>query len=185
MKKLAFFSSLLVVTMFVLGSCSKKDSTPTPGKVTASFSMPFDVFGSAGTIGNSKCTVNLSDVLTASSNQDKVKYVNGCAITTDQNSNITFKGIPAGVTLSNITFSTSDNAIKNVVLTDIDGKPLVVSGNMTIDTGYDSCFNLLKQIGANLTSKKSITLNIAFTSNQNVSITSGITVNVKATFSWN
>ena len=184
MKKLAFFSSLLVVTMFVLGACSKKDSSPAPGSASATFSMPFDVFGTTGAIGNSKCTVNLSDVLTSSGNQDKVNYVNGRAITTDQNSNITFKGIPAGVTLSNITFSTADNTIK-MTLNDIDGKPLVVSGDITIDTGYDSCFNLLNQISTYLVSKKNITLNVAFTPNQNVSITGGITLNLKATYSWN
>jgi len=186
MKKLALFSSLLVVTMLVLGSCSKKDSSPTPGKQSVSISMPFDVFGAAGVIGNSKFTVNLSDILEPSGNQDKVKYVSGSAITTNQNSNITFKGITGtGATLTNITFSTADNVIKNVVLNDIDGKPLSVSSDLTIDTGYDSCFNLFKQVSEYLASKKSITLNVAFTSDQNIAVTKGITLNILTEFSWN
>ena len=185
MKKLAFFSSLLVVTMFVLGACSKKDDIPiTPSPVTVTFSMPFNVIGAANTTISNSASANLADILTPSGNKNNVNGVTGSVIGTG--STIVFAGISGtGATLSNITFSTTDNIIKNVVINDSFTKqPIVISNDTTLTMGEPNYLSFLGQIGTYLASKKSITLYASYKIN-NQSIPNGkITLNIATTFGW-
>jgi len=183
MKNLVFFSLSLIVTMFVLASCSK-DDTPAPGSVEVTFSIPFDVVGAANTTISNSATTNLTTILTPSGNQNNAKSVSGSVIAT--NSSIVFSGISGtGATLSNITFSTTDNTIKNVVLNDSFSKqPLVISSDTTLTMGEPTYLTFLGQVGSYLASKKSITLNASYKIN-NQSITTGkISLNIATTFGW-
>jgi len=185
MKKLAFFSSLLIVTMFVLGSCSKKDDTPAPSPVAVTFFMPFNVIGAANTTVTNSYSANLADILTPSGNKDNANGVVGSVIGTG--STIVFTGISGtGATLSNITFSTADNGIKNVVINDSFTKqPIAISSDTTLTTGDLNYLTFLGQVGTYLASRKNITLNASYKIN-NQSIPNGkITLNISTTFGWN
>ena len=189
MKNLVFFSSLLVAVICALTSCSKNDDTPTPGQVSVPFSIQYGIVAGAGsttTVSSTpNSTVNLSDILTPSGNQDKAKYVSGSVIS--NSSSIVISGITGtGATLSNITFTAdNDNTIKNVVLNDYFSKqPLVLTRDTTLlatDTNYS---NFLTLVGTSLATKKSISLKATYTVS-NSSITTGkITLNVSTTFGW-
>jgi len=185
MKKLAFFSSLLVVTMFVLVSCSKKDDpSPPPSPVTVSFSLPFNVIGAANTAVNNSASANLADILTPSGNKNNANGVTGSVIGTS--STIVFTGITGtGATLSNITFSTTDNSIKNVVLNDSFIKqPIVISNDTILTMGDTNYLNFLGQIGTYLASKKNITLNASYKINNQPIPNGKITLNISTTFGW-
>jgi len=183
MKKLTFFSSLLIVAMLFLGSCSKSD-TPVPGSVQVTFPITYDIVAAAGSTTSTSAALDLTTILQPSGNQNNVKNVSGSVLS--NSSSIAFSGITGtGASLNNITFD-DGISVKNVVLNDTYSKQaLVITKDTVLSMGDNNYFNLLGQIGTDLASKKSISLKATYTVSGQ-SVTSGkITFNVITTFGWN
>ena len=185
MKISVFFASLLILTTFVLVSCGKEDPIPDPDKVTVNFPVDYAVVGAAGSSGiKISTTVNLSDLLSKSGNQDKVKYVKAGLVS--PKSTIKFTGVTGtGAILSNITFSTDDNVIKDVkLINSFSNQPLTLSKDTILEMGEASYFKFLGDVSSYIATKKSIKLNAKYDiSNSN--ITSGkMTLDITSTFGW-
>ena len=186
MKKLVFFASLLILATFVLVSCGKKeDPAPAPGTVSVNLPVNYTIKGVPSTSGPKiSADVSLKDLLAKSGNQDKENYVKAGVVSTS--STIKFTGITdTGATLSNITFSTDDNVIKDVKLIDSFSKqPLSLSRDTTLSMGELTYLNFLGQVSTYIATKKKITLNVTY-SIANSDIDNGkILLDITSTFGW-
>ena len=183
MKKIIFFPSLLLVVVAFV-SCSK-DKAPAHGQETVTFDIPFSVLIPANTsqttVSTPDSTFTLSGVLSAA-NQDKANYVSSSTLSR-ADSKISFLGFTnTGATLSNISFSTTDNGIKSGTLVDAYNQPLVITADTVL--GGDVYTTILGQMGDYLASKKSITLHITYKAgNQNIT-TGKINLHFSTVFSW-
>jgi len=179
MKKLAFFSSLLVMALFVLVSCSKDDPRPASGNEISSFGWTFS--NVSITSPNASLTLNgntlqLADIL-STANKDKVKYLLKAEMQYDS-SNITISGLSQGQILKNVTVLTSDKAITSLDLGTVTGTGSSIKfvDNTTLTFLNNVCNSLYKN--------KSITLNATIsTGDQTVSGVS-IVITLNAKLSW-
>ena len=181
MKKLAFFSSLLVTLMVVLGACSK-DDTPSPGSEQRAFDVVFSgVNVNAGyqNVTPPSQTKQMADVL-SSTNKDKASYVKG-AETRTNSCYIAIQELATVSSLEKVTINLMDGQkvahTYNVSLTAVIGD----SGGKD-DTA--SCITFLGNVANYLASKKNITLQVILNGGDTNVSNLQITVHIEAIFSW-
>ncbi|MCL1934094.1 MAG: hypothetical protein FWF53_09835 [Candidatus Azobacteroides sp.] len=180
MKKLAFFSSLLVTLMVVLGACSSDDK-PSPGQETVTYDLVSS--GISVNTNTTALTINLEKSLTdvLVTNKDKASYVKEAQTQQGCSLKIEGQGFQTSKSLGSVTINLMDGqkvANKyNVNLNSVND-----SSGLT-DTSVD-CLNFLASVASRLATKKSISLQIVFTGgDQNVTDLT-VTMTTKATFSW-
>jgi len=184
MKKLTFFSSLLVVLMFVSVSCSKDDK-PAPGQEQASFDIVFNginVNANYQNVTPPSQTKQMADVL-SSANKSNAPYVKSGKVEYSD-SYISLQGLNAGESLSNVSInlmngtSTSSTYSLGKVTANPDGSTIKVSTN--------DCMTFLNTVTNSLaTSKnKSVTLQVVINGGDTDVSNLNITIHALATFSW-
>ena len=182
MKKLAFFFSLLLVTVtFLFVSCGGDDE-PTPDPETVSF----DVVFSSGTVDAEASGIRpviskqMSDVL--SKNKDKAKSVKAASIQNGQ-SYITLRGegfrTPQKVTINLLESAEATSRVLytydlNFTATDANG----------INDSTNPCLSFLNNVVTNLASKKAINLQVIFKAGNQSFSNLTLTVHSTATYSW-
>lgn len=182
MKRLFFFSSLLVVAMVVLVSCSKDDN-PKPTPEQASFDVVFSgikVDANYQNVTPPNQTKQLADVL-SSANKDKASSVKGGSIQYND-SYVAIQGLNAGQSLNSVAINLmngqSVSATFNMgkVSATADGSPLKISSN--------DCMTFLNSVTSTLVSKKNITLQVVLNGGDTDITNLTITVHATAIFSW-
>jgi|GEM_PF-6934329 len=178
MKRLLFLSSAFMVIAFA--SCSKSSSAPPPGQESDTFNISYPVFVGANSTTSTPGSISLSNIL-SSANQDKISFISVSTLSRAQ-SYISFTGIPAGATLSNISFATDDKVINSGVLQNAYGNPLVISKDTTLTA--DSYTTILGEIGDYLVSKKSIKLTATYTAGSTPITNGTIKLHLSTVFNW-
>jgi len=181
MKKLVFFTSLLLTLIVVMGSCSKDDS-PASGNETALLQVVFNGVNvdALTSVTRPEQTKQLVDVLTPT-NKDKVKYVKSGEIS-NSDSYITIQGLKAGESLNNLTINlmNGQNKAASLDLGKINGKE---DGSLIKDD-FNNTTNFLKTVVGDLATKKSITLQVVLTGGSVDVKNLTITVHSSARYSW-
>jgi len=182
MKKLAFFSLLVVVLMFAFVSCSK-DEGPSPGQEQATFDVVFSgvtVIANYQNVTPPNQTKTLDAVLSVA-NKDKAKYVNKAEIQYND-SYVTIQGLNAGESLSRVTINLLDGS--SVTATFNLGKVDANEDGSVITNSTNDCMTFLNSVTNSLASKKSITLQVTLNGGDKDITNLSITLHTKAIFSW-